>query len=100
MAKKIVHINKSVIAQNVKDGGHRPTITVKHRGKATYCRRVKFLGGETELVQSETPLSCGARVWIETDGAIVLTDPMAYRTATSPKAVEKPTGKPKQKVID
>ena len=100
MPKKIIHINKSVIGQNVKDDGHRPTITVKQSGKpARYCRGVSMVG-PSRLVQSDKPLSCGARVWIETEDPIILTDPMTHTQAQSVAAAAAPTGKPKQEIID
>lgn len=89
-AKKIIHINKSMIGCNVKDGGHRPTITLKRSGKpATYARGAEILG-PSKLVQSDTPLSCGARVWIETTAPVKLTDEMSFKEAQ--EAVTLPEG--------
>lgn len=96
--KKIIHINKSMIGCNVKDGGQRPTITMKRSGKpTTYARGVKILG-ESELVQSDKPLSCGARVWIETTAPLVLTDEMSFKEAQ--QATELPRRGSKQTAID
>lgn len=66
---KKIHVNRHHIAANRKDGGTRPTLTVKtvranHRGAA-----VRIDGPSTifdATLTGRRPLACGARVWIET----------------------------------
>ena len=65
-----IHVNQHVIKANAKNGENNPIFTVKQGGKNTYSFNVK-VKGEMELVYSpDKPLSCGAKVWIETRGDI------------------------------
>ena len=67
-----IHVNQHVIKANAKSGDRNPVFTIKQGGKNTYATRVK-VKGEMELVYSpDKPLSCGAKVWIETRGDITL----------------------------
>lgn len=63
--KTIIHVNQHHIRANNKDNGNRPVLTVKTYKSNTYCNRVKFIEGEV-VHSPDKPLSCGARVWIET----------------------------------
>ena len=61
-----IHVNQHVIKANAKNGENNPVFTIKQGGKNTYAHSVK-VHGEMELVYSpDKPLSCGAKVWIET----------------------------------
>ena len=65
-----IHVNKHVIKANAKYGENNPVFTIKQGGKNTYAFNVRVVG-EMELVYSpDKPLSCGAKVWIETKGNI------------------------------
>jgi len=65
-----IHVNQHVIKANAKNGENNPIFTIKQGGKNTYAYNVKVVG-EMELVYSpDKPLSCGAKVWIETRGDI------------------------------
>ena len=65
-----IHVNQHVIKANAKNGENNPVFTIKQGGKNTYAHNVK-VHGEMELVYSpDKPLSCGAKVWIETRGDI------------------------------
>ena len=67
-----IHVNQHVIKANAKNGENNPVFTIKQGGKNTYAHNVK-VHGEMELVYSpDKPLSCGAKVWIETRGDIEL----------------------------
>ena len=64
--KKIVHINQHVIKNNAKTGERKPVITVKTYKSNDYAHEV-FVDGPCKIVYSpDKPLSCGAKVWIET----------------------------------
>lgn len=80
MTKSIIHVNRSQIAKNAKDGGRRPVYTIKTGGKTRYARAVSILG-PSKLIYGEKQLSCGARAWIETDSDILLQDEMTYQEA-------------------
>ena len=74
MAITRIHVNQHVIRANAKNGENNPIFTIKSCGKNTYAHRVRVIG-EMELVYSPNkPLSCGAKVWIETKGDIVVTN--------------------------
>ncbi len=79
MSKKIIHVNRQFIASNLK-GHNRPVFTIKEGGKTKYARQVKILG-DSNIVYSEKPLSCGARAWIETESEIVITGEMTFADA-------------------
>jgi len=67
-----IHVNQHVIKANAKYGENNPVFTIKQGGKNTYAFNVRVVG-EMELVYSpDKPLSCGAKVWIETRGDIEL----------------------------
>ena len=67
-----IHVNQHVIKANAKYGENNPVFTIKQGGKNTYAYNVRVVG-EMELVYSpHKPLSCGAKVWIETRGDIEL----------------------------
>ena len=70
-----IHVNQHVIKANAKNGESNPIFTIKQGGSNTYAHNVK-VKGEMELVYSpDKPLSCGAKVWIETRGEIELDKP-------------------------
>lgn len=70
---KRIHVNQHKLRSRVKD----PTCqdhcyTVKFKGK-TYTAKQVFIQGDSQLVERiDNPLSCGARLWIETHGPIKL----------------------------
>jgi hypothetical protein len=74
---KIIHVNRQHIAMNAKDGKTRPVYTIKDKGKTLYARSI-IIKGPCELVYNRGQLSCGARVWIETDSDIELIDEMSF----------------------
>ena len=64
--KKIIHRKKNVIKRNAKKGERDPVITVKTVKDNTYGHEV-VVDGQGKIVYSpDKPLSCGAKVWIET----------------------------------
>ena len=85
-----IHVNQHVIKANAKNGEINPIFTVKQGGKNTYAFNVK-VKGEMELVYSpDKPLSCGAKVWIETRGDIELDKPSDAKLDKPSDAKEKP----------
>ena len=71
MNKKI-HINQHVIRANKKNGTDDPVITVKTTKSNTYGKKVDILGSSTLVYRPDKPLSCGAKVWIETTSKVIL----------------------------
>lgn len=78
--KKIIHVNRQMIAKNAKDGGNRPIYTCKVDGKTRYGREVE-IHGPSRLVYPGKQLSCGARAWIETEAEITILDEMSFEEA-------------------
>ena len=68
--KKKIHINMHKIRANKKDGTKEPVITVKTYKTNTYAHEVEILGESKVVYSPDKPLSCGARVWIETDAEV------------------------------
>lgn len=66
---KRIHVDRRIIAQNLKRGENKPTITVQTSKGPIKASRVEVLGPSTFMqagIDGVKPLSCGARVWIET----------------------------------
>jgi hypothetical protein len=69
--KTIVHVNQHNIRRNATKGTTDPVLTVKTYKDNTYANTAVIVdkdGNEVARIvyQPEKPLSCGARVWIET----------------------------------
>jgi hypothetical protein len=69
-AIKRIHVNKHIIAANAKHGRNDPAITVQTSAGPIACRRVDWDGPSTMVHDAEHQLSCGAKVWIETQAAL------------------------------
>ena len=64
--KTIIHVNQHVIKANAKNGTNDPVLTVKTYKENRYAHAVEIRGPSTVLYSPDKPLSCGAKVWIET----------------------------------
>ena len=64
--KTIVHVNQHVIRSNGKTGERNPPLTVKTYKSNTYANEVHIKGDCKVIYSPDKPLSCGAKVWIET----------------------------------
>ena len=67
---KRIHVNMHHIRHNKKHGTNKPVITVKSSGSNQYGHSVEILGPSKVIYSPDKPLSCGARVWIETRSEI------------------------------
>ena len=76
--KKIIHINKNIIQYNGKHGTDLPVCRVQVGKKITYGRTVDILGPSKMIYNNDKPLSCGAKLWIETDADIVIKDECTF----------------------
>ncbi len=77
----IIHVNRSFIAANAKDGGNRPICTLKGPNGTRYAREV-INHGPSKMVYNGKQLSCGARAWIEATWAnLELIDEMSIKEA-------------------
>ena len=63
---KRIHVNQHVIRSNKTKGLENAPITVKSGKKNVYGKSVSISGPSQVVYQPGKPLSCGARLWIET----------------------------------
>jgi hypothetical protein len=70
--KTIVHVNQHVVKDNSKTGERNPVLTVKTYKTNTYAHEVEIKGDSKVVYSPDKPLSCGAKVWIETQGEVVI----------------------------
>lgn len=70
--KTIVHVNQHVIKSNRKNKAEDPVLTVKTYKDNRYAHEVEILGPSKIIYSPDKPLSCGAHVWIETEGEVVV----------------------------
>lgn len=68
--KTIIHVNQHVIKANAKSGKQDPVLTVKTYKSNTYAHEVVIKGDSKVVYSPDNPLSCGARVWIETNAQV------------------------------
>jgi len=68
--KTVIHVNQHNIRANTKDQGDRPVITCKTYKSNTYAHEVNIKGPCRVVYSPDKPLSCGARVWIETKAEV------------------------------
>tara|TARA_R100000951_G_scaffold95436_1_gene84475 strand:- start:72 stop:305 length:234 start_codon:yes stop_codon:yes gene_type:complete len=74
--KTIIHVNQHKIKANTKNGTNKPVLTCKTYKNNTYAHEVIIYGQDgleaARVVHSpQKPLSCGARVWIETTNKVL-----------------------------
>ena len=73
--KTIIHVNQHVIKSNFKNKENNPVLTCKTYKENTYASEVLILDANgievAKIIYSPNkPLSCGAKVWIETKNEI------------------------------
>lgn len=77
--KSIIHVNMHAIRRNLKEGTNDPVLTVKTYKSNDYAHEAIIrLPDGTEvgrfIYRVEDPLSCGARVWFETNLEVEVVD--------------------------
>jgi len=73
--KTIIHVNQHIIKRNSKEGRNDPPLTVKTYKDNRKAQRAEVLDSDGNVVATvvhspDKPLSCGARVWIETESEV------------------------------
>ena len=68
--KKRIHVNQHKIRSNKKNNLNEPVITVKTSKSNNYGHEVEILGPSKNIYSPDKPLSCGAKVWIETEAEV------------------------------
>lgn len=74
--KTIIHVNQAHIRNNrkVDPEARVPVLTVKTYKSNVYTNSVTIEGPSRVVYSPDKPLSCGARVWIETEGKVTVDD--------------------------
>ena len=70
--KTIIHVNQHVIKNNAKTGRKDPVLTVKTYKSNRYAHEVTIIGSSKVVYSPDKPLSCGAKVWIETENEVLI----------------------------
>jgi len=70
--KTIIHVNQHAIRRNIKAEKPEPVLTVKTYKSNTYAHEVTIDGPSKVVYSPHKPLSCGARVWIETESTVTI----------------------------
>lgn len=71
--KTRIHVNQHNIRANMK-GEDLPVLTVKTYKENRKCYRAEVRGPSTVVYSPDKPLSCGAKVWIETEAEVICHD--------------------------
>lgn len=64
-----IHVNQHHIKANAK-GEDLPVLTVKTYKENRTCNEVVVHGPSRVVYSADKPLSCGAKVWIETESEV------------------------------
>ena len=83
---KRIHVNQSNLRCRVNRTGKNPCYTVKHSGLTRWATEIEILGPSRLIERIDNPLSCGARLWIETTSEVLLHNsapPSAIAPATA-----------------
>ena len=76
--KAIIHINKNLKQSNDKHGRSNPVCRVEVGGETLYGSRVDILGPSSMIYSPDKPRKCGAKLWIETEGEVVIHDKTTF----------------------
>jgi hypothetical protein len=64
-----IHVNQHNIRANTK-GADLPVLTVKTYKENIRCNEALINGPSRVVYSADKPLSCGAKVWIETESGV------------------------------
>jgi hypothetical protein len=70
--KTIIHVNQHVIKANRKNNEENPVLTVKTYKSNNYAHELEIKGDSKIVYSKDKPLSCGAHVWLETQGDVTI----------------------------
>jgi hypothetical protein len=68
--KTIIHVNQAVIKANRKYGKDAPAIILRTYKGTVVVHEAEIVGMTRIIQRQDDPLSCGARVWIETEDEV------------------------------
>jgi len=69
--KTRIHVNQHIIRRNFKNNENEPVLTCKTSKSNEYAHEVEILGPSKVIYSPDKPLSCGAKVWIETESEVL-----------------------------
>ena len=67
-----IHVNSHTLRANAKSGRRDPVLSVKAGGTSRPASSVEITGPCRVVYSPDKPLSCGAVVWVETEGVVVV----------------------------
>jgi len=71
---KRIHVNQHIIKSNRKNGSNNPVLTIKTTSDNIKANHI-MIGDNVRLCYApESPLACGATIWIETTEKINIQD--------------------------
>jgi hypothetical protein len=70
--KTVIHVNQHQIRHNHKHGTRDPVLTVKTYKSNDYAHEVLIKADSKVVYSPDNPLPCGAHVWIETEGEVII----------------------------
>jgi hypothetical protein len=68
---KRLHVDRRVVASNAKNGTVHPAVTIQTSQGPFKAMRAEILGPSSFIYSPHKPLSCGARLWVETRAEVV-----------------------------
>jgi hypothetical protein len=68
--KTIIHVNQHAIRRNIQAEVKEPVLTVKTYKSNVYAHEVDIKGPSRLVYSPDKALSCGARVWLETESEV------------------------------
>ena len=73
--KTVIHVNQHIIKSNAKRNEKKPVLTCKTYKTNNYAHEALIYGQDNKVAAKviyspDKPLSCGAKVWIETQNKI------------------------------
>lgn len=69
--KTRIHVNQHIIRANARSEEQEPPLTVKDYKRNRKAWSVEVRGPSRVVYSPDKPLSCGAKVWIETESEVV-----------------------------
>lgn len=92
--KTIIHVNQHKIKSNAKNNDNQPVLTCKTYKSNVYGHSAEILDAEgipvaSVIYRPNKPLSCGAKVWIETQNNVRVSTDLTGKTV-SEKKIKKP----------
>jgi len=67
---KRIHVNQHIIKHNLKNQLDAHACTVQWKGKSYVGKDIVIRGASRVKQRMQAPLSCGARIWIETSAEV------------------------------